>query len=199
MNNDPKFRYGYDVKVYLEKAVETIKEKYHWADKSQFHNQYRYAIEEEEGERHFIRYTIFAEDDIKREALDVEPLNAWDMVNDGDEFIKQIAADNELSVYYANPKVDNYKVAFQPGLKVDTWYIERYEFNRHQSGDYSAFVQAGDRMSGSSRDFFIPPHFLNGTFEDFLERYEALVPGEDFGLYRKDLENDKGLKRFLGF
>lgn len=200
-NADSKFPYGLDVKVYLDKAAERIKEKYyyHWADPSQFHKQYRYAIEEDNGQYHFIHYTLFAEDDIQREVLDENPLNSWNQARNGEEYIELIAKDNELSVYYANPKVANYKVRFQAGLEVDHWYIERYEFNKHKTGDYSAFVQAGDRTTGGSRDFFIPPHFLRGTFEEFLDRYQTLVPGEKFGLFKKDLIQDEGLKKFLGF
>ena len=196
-----KFNYGLDINVYLKKAVERIKEKYyyHWADLSQFHDQYRYAIEENAGEYHFIRYTIFSEDDIEREVMDVDPLNSVELVRNGEEFIERISYDNELSVFYANPKIANYKVSFKTGLKVDHWYIERYEFNKHKSGDYSAFVQAGDRVTGSSRDFFIPPYFLNGTFEEFLDHYQTLVPGEQFGLFKEDLIQDEELKRFLGF
>lgn len=197
---DSKFIYGTDVNVYLEKAVERIKEKfgYHWADLSQFHKQYRYAIEED-GQYHFIRYTIFYEDDIEREVLDVNPLNSWGLVRNGDEFIDRIAYDNEKSVYYANPKIASYEVMFKEGLLVDHWYIERYEFNKHESGDYSAFVQAGDRTTGSSRDFFIPPHFFNGTYEEFLDKYQTLVPGNQFGLFKEDLIKDEGLKKFLGY
>lgn len=200
-NTDSKFSFGYDVNVYLNKAVERIKEQhhYHWADLSQFHKQYRYAIEEEDGQCHFIRYTIFAEDDIEREVLDVDPPNSFELVRNGEEFIKRIASDNELSVYYANPKIANYKVMFKPGLEIDHWYLERYEFNKHKTGDYSAFVQAGDRTTGGSRDFFIPPHFLDGTYEAFLDKYQTLVPGVQFGLFKEDLIQDEGLKRFLGF
>lgn len=196
-----KFTYGFDVNVYLNKAVERIKEKnyYHWADLSQFHDRYRYAIEEVEGQYHFIRYTLFSENDIERELLDEDPPNSWELVRNGEEFIERIASDNEMNVFFANPKVGSYKVPFKAGLEVDHWYIERYEFNKHKTGDYSAFVQAGDRTTGGARDFFIPPHFLRGSFEEFLDRYETLVPGEKFGLFREDLIKDEGLKKFLGF
>lgn len=200
-NNDSKFSFGFDVNVYLSKAIERIKEQYHyhWADLSQFCNQYRYTIEESNGQYHFIRYTEFSEGDIEREVLDENPLNSWELVRNGEEFIDRISKDNQLSVYYANPKIANYKVQFKAGLEVGSWYLERYEFNKHKTGDYSAFVQAGDRTTGGSRDFFIPPHFLCGTFEEFLNQYQALVPGEQFGLFKDDLINDEGLKRFLGF
>jgi len=68
-----------------------------------------------------------------------------------------------------------------------------------QTGDYFAFIQAGDRMTGGSRDFYIPREYFQGTFAEFLTRYEKLVPGEDFGLFPADLEKDFGLKAFLGF
>lgn len=201
MSNDLKFEYGYDVEVYIQKAVEILKNQYHyhWADSSLFNKQTSYAIEEENGEYHYIRYTTFSEDDIEREILDVAPNPPYKKVECAEDFIRFIASDNEYAVQYSNRKVANYKVRFEQGLMVDRWYIERYEFNRLQTGDYSAFVQAGDRTTGASRDFFIPPEFMTGTFEEFLDRYEGLVPGEDFGLYKKDLIKDEGLKAFLGF
>lgn len=199
--SDPKFTYGYDVGVYLKKAADRLKEEkyYHWADVSQFHARRRYAIEKDDGEYHFIRYTLFSEDNVLREVMDINPINSRELVGNGDEFIKLIADDNELTVYYANPTDASYSVRFKAGLEVDRWYIERYEFRKHKTGDYSAFVQAGDRTTGASRDFFIPPQFLRGTFEEFLDKYLTLVPGEKFGLFKGDLITDEGLRSFLGF
>ena len=81
---------------------------------------------------------------------------------------------------------------------ISGWYLERYEFNEHKLGGYSAFVQAGDRVAGGSRTFFIPDSYMKGTYEEFLDKYCELVPGY-FGLGKADLINDKGLKEFLGF
>lgn len=200
MNNNTKFEYGYDIGAYLAKAIDKIKKtrNYYWVDLSQFSKQYRYAIEEEMNEYHYIRYIDFTDETV-REVLDVSPFNEWDRVNNADDFIRLIVTDNETHVYAANKKIKCYKVNFEQGLDIGGWYLERYEFLRHESGDYSVFVQAGDRSTGGSRYFFIPPDFLKGTYEEFLDKHETLVPGKEFGLYKKDLINDTGLKEFLGF
>ena len=61
-------------------------------------------------------------------------------------------------------------------------------------------VQAGDRVTGGTREFFIPPDcFETKSYEEFLDRYLEIVPGGAFGLYKKDLLSDTGLKEFLGY
>jgi len=49
------FCYGYDIEVYFKKTLEILKKRYPWADKSQFNQQMRYAIEKENGHYHYIR------------------------------------------------------------------------------------------------------------------------------------------------
>lgn len=194
------FTYGYDIKVYLEKALEILEQRYPWADKAQFNKQLRYAIEKENGHYHYIRYVAFSKDNIAREVWDVNPPSPYRPVKTSEDFIKQIVNDNDYNVMHANKVASVYKVAFERGRKAGKgWYLERYEFKRMQSGDYFAFVQAGDRTTGGSRDFYIPREYFQGSFAEFLAKYEQLVPGEDFGLYTADLEQDKGLKEFLGF
>ena len=201
MEENATFEYGFDVNVYLQKAIDVLKTEYHyhWASVSLLHDQVRYAIEEENGVHHYVSYTTFDEDDVEREVLDVAARAPYGAIRSGDEFIRLIVADNEFGMLLWNSKVRTYPIRFERGICTDGWYLERYEFNRLKTGDFSAFVQAGDRMSGGSRDFLIPPEFLSGTFEEFLDRYETLVPGKSFGLYKKDLIGDEGLKRFLGF
>ncbi len=55
----PSFEYGTEVAAYLEKAVDAIKKEhhYHWADVSLFNKNCRYAIEEIQGDLHYVRYT----------------------------------------------------------------------------------------------------------------------------------------------
>ena len=200
MNNDPKFAYGYDVNVYLEKAAEKFKTEYHyhWAAVSLFDDQVRYAIEEIDGEYHYVSYTYFSETDVRKQILDVASPAPYTKVRNAGDFIRRIVADNEYEVMHRNKKTDTYRVQFRPFTDESGWSLERYEFNRLQTGDYSVFVQAGDRFNGSARDFFIPPEYLKGTFEEFLDKYETLVPGRIFGVYKEDLIKDEGLKEFLG-
>ncbi|MCQ2555686.1 MAG: hypothetical protein MJ171_08550 [Clostridia bacterium] len=201
MKENPKFSYGYDVDVYIEKAVEVFRNEYHyhWADRSLFSSQERYAIEKIDDEYHYVRYVTFAPDNTEREILDEDAWSPYRNVQNGDDFIRRIVSDNAYMMLACNTKVACLKIPFENGLELDGWYLERYEFNRLKTGDYSVYVQAGDRVTGGGRDFFIPPSYLEGTFEEFIEKYEKLVPGKDFGLYGKDLINNTALKEFLGF
>lgn len=203
MNRSPSFEYGYDVQNYISRAVEIFRTEYHyhWADASIFNSETRYAIEKgEDGAYHYIRRVAFSDDDVETEILDIAPWSPYPRVENAEDFIRRIVSDQEYCVFHKNHPVANYRVSVTPGLKVDGWYIERYEFNRLETGDYAAFVQAGDRTGGASRDFFIPPEFFSGTtFDEFLTRYETLVPASAFGLSADDLRKDPGLRAFLGF
>ena len=69
-----------------------------------------------------------------------------------------------------------------------------------QTGDYKVYVQAGNRTTGGSRTFFITPScFEAKDYDEFLERYLEIVPGDSFGLGKEDLLADKELKSFFGF
>ena len=43
-----KFRYGYDVNAYIDKAFERMKETYFWATKEMLNPEWTYAIEQDE-------------------------------------------------------------------------------------------------------------------------------------------------------
>lgn len=126
-----------------------------------------------------------------------------ELLNDretGDDFIRYIRDDNRYNIEGANEITETYKVDFNLSEGAcNGWNPERYELRRHETGDFSAFVQAGDRITGASRVFFIPRSFFDGSFDGFLDRYGELVPGEYFGLSREDLKKDPGVKTFLGF
>ena len=59
-------------------------------------------------------------------------------------------------------------------------------------------IQAGNRYTGGNREFFLPDSFFDGSFEDFVERYNDFVPGP-FRIDPDFLETVPGLKAFLGF
>ncbi|HBE10337.1 MAG TPA: hypothetical protein DCY81_07370, partial [Lachnospiraceae bacterium] len=99
----------------------------------------------------------------------------------------------------ANPVVSSYEVPFS-GVDCCGWNLEKYIVSKLGSGDYKVFVQAGNRSTGGSREFFITPYcFEAESYEEFLERYLKIVPGSHFGLSRKELLSDKELKHFLGY
>ena len=186
-----KFAYGLDADVYYEKALEILKNRYHWASKDMMRKDWRYAIEKENGEYQYVSYFSWSRKNIERKILDD--------IDNAEDFIKKIVDDNDYEVFGANPVVDKYEVKYEPRDIGGGWYLERYEFQRLQTGDYCCFVQAGDRYNGGSRSFYIPPVCLDGTYDEFLEKYQKIVPGDSFGLYKEDLIDDEGLKKFLGF
>lgn len=150
-----------------------------------------YAIEERDGEYRFVEY--FGNSRGRRDG------NVLDC-DTADEFISYVVSEWEMYVLEYDPVAASYDVPYDP---VDTgggWMLEVYRFNRLMTGDYSVDVQAGDRCTGSGRTFFIPPEtFDAGTFDEFLDRYEEVVPGKHFGLFKEDLAGDMKLREFLGY
>ena len=98
-----------------------------------------------------------------------------------------------------NPVVEIHEMKFG-SIEIHGWHLEWYKFFKLKSGDYKVSVQAGDRTTGGTREFFITPYcFEAKTYEEFLDRYLKIVPGESFGLLKKDLLKDVKLKEFLGY
>ena len=182
-----KFPYGHDVNNYIEKAIEKMKDLYPWVNKECFDKKYEYTIEKIDNKYKFISIYHWDNED-SREVLDC----------DGEEFIKKIINSQEYSVQQANPVKNVYVVPGQCGKNISGWYLERYEFRNHKLGGYSVFVQAGDRVAGGSRTFFIPNSYFDGNYDDFLDKYCDLVSSR-FGFSKEELKNDKELKKFLGY
>ena len=116
-----------------------------------------------------------------------------------EKFIENVEHDYQTAALRANPVTAQYSVPFG---KVDLhgWYLEKYVFSKLKTGDYKVYVQAGDRVTGGSREFFITPYcFEAKTYEEFLDRYLQIVPGGSFGIFKEDLLNDVKLKKFLGY
>lgn len=184
-----KFPYGYDIEVYIDKAIDKMRDPYFWVTKDNIDKRYKFAIEKIDDKYKFVLYGEYADGSPYRTEYD------WD----AEEFYNNFIYYNEWSVKDSNPVIKEFKVPFEGGTDAHGWYLEIYNFRLHELGSYSTFVQAGDRTTGGSREFYLPQSFFGGTFEEFLDKYMELVPGGAFGLYRSDLENTKGLKEFLGF
>ena len=184
-----KFPYGTDIDIYIDKALEKMQFTYPWATRELLDEKVSYAIEETDGQMEFVRYYTWDSGRTDREVKDLEKRSIVDY----------IAGDQAWYIELANPEKDVFEVPFEYGTDAHGWTLERYEFRTHVLGGYSSMVQAGNRSTGGSREFFIPPSYLEGTFSEFLDKYCEMVPGGAFGLYREDLENTPGLKEFLGF
>lgn len=183
-----KFPYGYDVNVYIDKALERMKEIYPWASKEMFRKAWSYAIEKVNEEYQYVTYFKWEDGQTDREVLNC----------DGERFIETIINHHHSWIEGENPVKDTFDVPATCTCRGD-WYLEIYRIQKHKLGGYSAFVQAGNRSAGGSRTFFIPPAYFKLPWEEFLDKYLELVPPGSFYVRRTDLENVKGLKEFLGY
>ena len=186
MNN--KFPYGHDVNVYIAKAIERMKDTYPWVTKESLDKRYEYGIEKRNNRYQYISIYHWKGSSDEKKVLDM----------DGEEFIQRIIWDQEYTVQEQNPVKKVFVVPGQSGKILTGWHLENYEFRSHQLGGYSVFCQAGDRVTGGSRTFFIPPSFFEGTYDEFLDKYCELVPAS-FGFTREELANIPELKKFLGY
>lgn len=188
-NEEEKFRYGYDIDVYVDKAFEILKKTYWWADRSNADKKCRFTIEERDGQHEFVEYR-----GKKDKGTVVDGCQTSDL------FVSYLVSHYDDDVRAANKEVARYDVDYAPRELFGGWNLERYIFYKLRTGDYKVFVQAGDRASGASREFYIPPEFFKEkTYDGFLDRYIELVPGDSFGLFKEDLIKDEGLREFLGY
>ncbi len=186
-NPEEKFKFGLDIEVYLDKAYENVKKDYRWLEKGMLESRCQYAIRQVDGDWEFVeKYQN------NREYFVCDCGSA-------ERFIEIAEYNYQRAALEANPVIDEYAVPFER-VEIHGWYLERYIVYKLQTGDYKVSVQAGDRVTGAGREFFITPYcFEADTYEEFLNRYLEIVPGESFGLCREDLLPNTELKRFLGY
>ena len=186
-NPEEKFRLGMDIETYLQIAFESVKKDYTWFDKKMIDDSWHYAIKKVDGEDEFVREY---KEDGSYTVLDC---------SSAERFIENVEYDYQQAALRANPVVKTYEVRFGH-IEIHGWNLEHYIFSRLKTGDYKVNVQAGDRVTGAGREFFITPYcFEAETFDEFLDRYLKIVPGNSFGLYKEDLITDEKLKKFLGY
>lgn len=191
MSDSEKFSLGYDVAVYIDKAVEELHARYHWATRAHLDPSFTYEIRKIKGRYEYIEvYHPDGKGRGEKSVMDCET---------AEKFIHEIVWHNDYYILGKNEILSTYQVPYSP-RKTDGWWLERYEFNKLATGDYSVYVQAGDRSTGAGRTFFIPPELYKGkAWDGFMDDYQQLVPGKDFGLLKEDLAGDRELMKFLGF
>ena len=186
-NPEEKFKFGLDVEVYLEKAFENVKKDYRWITREMMDKHYRYKIKKIDGDWEYVK--AFGKD--KKYYLFDQP--------SAEKFIENVEYDYQNAALQENSVVKEYQPPFG-AIDLCGWGLERYVFSKLQSGDYKVYVQAGDRVTGGGREFFITPYcFEAKTYGEFLDRYLEIVPGGSFGLHKQDLLPNKELKEFLGY
>lgn len=181
-----KFLYKYDINKYLDKAKELILKDYPWVTEDMLDTGYEYKIEKVGNIYEFVAYYE-----------DHKAILDW--IKSDKDFYNLLKSRCESNIERHNPIIETFKMPIDNGTSVHGWYLERYEFNKHFYGGYSAFVQAGDRTTGGSRTFFIPNDYFDGTYYEFLDKYLELVPTNHFGMSREEFEDNKELAKFLGF
>lgn len=189
MNSNPsvKFKLGMDIETYLEKAYENVKKDYRWLDKKTAEEYCQFAIKKVCGDWEFVRKHQY---DKKFYVCDC---------SSAESFIQLAEHEWQEAAIRANAVVDAYEVSFG-SIEIQGWYLEKYIFYKLRSGDYKVSVQAGDRVTGGGRDFFITPYcFEAESYGEFLDRYLEIVPARSFGLGKEELLPDKKLKKFLGY
>ena len=193
-DSDPavKFSLGLDVDVYLKKAFDNVKKDYRWLDEKIVSGGWHHGIKQVEGDWEFVRWQDNEND-----------ISVMDC-SSAEKFIEYVEHDYQNVALRANHVVAKYAVPIGslPSGSTDLhgWHLEHYIFSKMRTGDYKVNVQAGDRVTGGSREFFIIPCcFEAGTYEEFLDRYLEIVPSHSFGLNKEDLLSDKKLKKFLGY
>lgn len=186
-NPEEKFRYGTDIDVYLDMAYENVRKDYRWLDKKMLNSFWRYGIKKVDGDLEFVR-----------ESRDDGSLTVLDC-SSAERFIEIAEHEYQESALRANPVVAEYPVSFGR-IEINGWYLEMYVFAKLKTGDFKVTVQAGDRVTGGTRTFFVTPYCFDAkTYEEFLDRYLEIVPAASFGLSKEELMSDKKLKKFLGY
>lgn len=183
-----KFPYGYDVDKYIDKAIEKMKYTYPWVKKELFDKRYEYLIEKNKDRYQYVYIYHWKDSSKEKYVLKV----------DGEEFIQQIIWQQEFTIQEYNKVKKVFVVPGQEGKVLHDWHLENYEFRLHELGGYSVFTQAGDRVTGGSRTFFIPPSYFEGSYDEFLDKYIELVT-PSFGFTREELAEIPELKKFLGY
>lgn len=186
-NPEEKFRYGTDIDVYLAKAYENTKKDLRWLNKKMLESSWHYEIKQIDGDWEFV---CVRNDDDRQTVFNC---------SSAERFIEIIEDEYQGKALRANPVVAEYPVSFGH-IELHGWNLEKYVFAKLKTGDFKVTVQAGDRVTGGSRDFFVKPYcFEAKTYGDFLDRYLEIVPAESFGLSKEALLSDKKLKEFLGY
>lgn len=182
-----RFPYKYDVNKYIDEALKRLIKIYPWTTKEMFKDNYTYAIEKIDNKYKYVVY---------RKWFSSTDKEVYDY--DGEQFIEQIISDNQISIEYANPVKEEFRIHSQrEGLT--GWYLEMYIFRSHELGGYSVYIQAGNESAGASKTMFFDSTYFNGTFDDFLNKYFDEMHAGTYGLSLTYLKEYKGLKEFLGF
>jgi hypothetical protein len=188
-NYDPdvKFAYGMDIETYINMTYEKVKKDYHWLNREMADKYCQYAIIQVDGEWEFARKF---RDDKEFHLYDCETTES---------LLRNMEYEYQEAALQENPVVAEYAVSFGR-VDVNGWGLEKYIIYKLKTGDYKVYVQAGDRTTGGSREFFITPDcFEAKTYGEFLERYLEIVPGGEFGLKKKDLAPNRDLMKFFGY
>lgn len=87
--------------------------------------------------------------------------------------------------------------------KHGNYRLEHYFFRCYNDGSYEFEFQegwfAGSHNDGGTAFNEIPEEWLSGTWEEFVDKFSAAYPDNEYFITRYELLNDDKLKAFLGF
>ena len=176
-----------DISFCINDALKELQICHPWVSEKMFHPSYRYSVEKKDNKNVYVSTYRYEDGEEERAVF-----------TDRDAFVKRIVSDNESWVEHNNPVKEVFPLSIPKEVDINGWTLERYEFRKHVLGGVSSMIQAGNRSSGGSREFFLPQSFFEGSFADFLKKYNGMVPVA-FRLEEEYLKNSVGLKEFLGF
>lgn len=179
-----RFRYGYDVMPYREELLRRLKVRHPWVTMEFMNSIGRLEIEEVDGEYEFVNYYEYF-GSMDRKVLGYKTTGAVLEVQK-EEIARELIR--------LNPVIASYSPAHSTVVDPGGWRLECYTIRKHATGDYSLFQQAGDRVSGGSREDMInPAAFRETDYSEFLE----WVP--KCGIPKEELMDDEGLRAFFGY
>lgn len=183
---DRKFRFGYDPEPYRQRILEIIKNDCAWATQEIIEREYHIEIEQVNGEYEFVEYVHYSNGQVNRHVESEETTYRY--------ILHKVSRYEDAALRY-NRIVERYAPKHSSVVNPGGWRLERYEFNRLESGDYSLMIEMGDRNGGSGRTDAIPRSLFEKakSFEDFI----GFMPTA--GIPVEELLADEGLRKFLGF
>ncbi len=192
MSDRAKFPYGYDINIYVERAFRKLKTMFPWVTKDDLNPEYRYNIEMIDDKYEYVEYCVQKDGSekyyIMSEREGMSP----------DSFVRTFIFRNKEYLLEHDEVISECSILPPESTDPGGWHIERYVIQKRKRGDYTLFVQSGDRNSGSFSVTLIPRTcFEADNFDEFLARYAEALPS--FGVDTDFLYRNSDFRSFLGY
>jgi len=192
-NYDPaRFPYGHDFEVYFKEAFEALKKKISWITTEDLNPHYQFAIEKIDQRYEYIEYFVCVDGSKIRTIIE-----RYDGMNPK-EFTKHFINRNENYVTLKKNGFEECSINTGGVMDSGGWRLERYIIKKDPNGDFTLFVQSGDRYCGGFMNHAIPKSCLEATnFDDFFARYIENV--STYGIPKENLYNNLEFRTIFGY